>query len=381
MNDANKRILKIIFIIVIGFAALIIRFIYKDFESADYQWFLKVWFEQLQDGGGFLALKQPISNYSPLYIYLLAGLTYLPIKSLYSIKILSIVFDFIAAYYVFKLMEVKYKDSFISYIASGVVLLLPTVIINGAYAAQCDIIFSTFLLGTIYYFVKEKNILALIFFGIAVSFKLQGAFLAPLLLILIIRKQIKIWHLFISPLTYIASLLPAFFIGRPFKELITIYFSQVGYYPYLTMNCANIYQFFPNANFELFNKLGFIFTFIVVLAISIYIGISKKKLNGDLIIEICILILLVIPYFLPQMHERYYFPAEILVVIYAFYNWKYFYISLSLILVSLLSYGPFLLGKHIMDMKYLAVMIFLIILFFIIDIHSKLKYDENIILD
>ena len=378
MNETKKingKIYKIIFVIVISVLALAIRFFYKDFQSLDYLWFLEVWFNQIKEGGGFIALSEPVSNYSPLYIYFLTGMTYLPINSLYSIKILSIIFDFIAAYYVFKLMELKFKGKFVSYIAGAIILFLPTVVINGAYASQCDIIFSTFLLGTIYYFIKEKNILALVFFGIAVSFKLQGAFLAPLLLILLLRKKIKFWQLFISPITYIATLLPAYFIGRPFKDLITIYFSQVGYYPYLTMNCANIYQFFPSANYELFNKIGILFTFVIVVILCIWIGLSKKKLSNDLIIETSILMLLIIPFFLPQMHERYYFPAEILIVIYAFYNRKYFYIAIGLIFASLISYGPFILGKHIADMRILAIVVLLTILFFIIDIYGKLKKD------
>jgi len=374
----KSKYLKITFVILMSIIALYIRWYLRNIQSPDYVWFLKIWFEQIKEGGGFLALNKQISNYSPLYIYFLAFLTYLPINSLYSIKILSVIFDFIGAYYIFKLLQLKFKDSWITYIGSVTTLFLPTIIINGAYAAQCDIIFTTFLLGTIYYFIKEKNILALIFFGIAVAFKLQAAFLAPLLLILLLKRKIKIWQLIISPIVYIVTLLPAYFIGRPFINLITIYFKQFGYYPYLTMNCANIYQFFSEAHFDLFNKLGLIVTFIIVLSISIWIGISKSKLTKEIIIEAAMLILIVIPFFLPQMHERYYFPAELLAIVYAFFNKKYFYISIVLIFASFLSYGPFLFGRDLTDMRILAIIIFIIIVFLFLDIADKLKEKQLI---
>jgi len=375
----KSQYIKIIFVVLMSFVAIYIRWGLRNIQSPDYVWFLKVWFLQIKEGGGFLALDTQISNYSPLYIYFLAFLTYLPINSLYSIKILSVIFDFIGAYYVFKLLQLKFKYSWITYIGGVITIFLPTVIINGAYAAQCDIIFTTFLIGTIYYFAKEKNILALIFFGIAVAFKLQAAFLAPLILIFLLKKQIKIWQIIISPIVYIITLLPAYFIGRPFIDLITIYFKQFGYYPYLTMNCANIYQFVTEAHFDLFNKLGIGITFIIVLGISIWIGTSKKKLNEDIMVEVSMLILIVIPFLLPQMHERYYFPAELLAIVYAFLNKKYFYISITLIFTSFLSYGPFLFGRELIDMRILAIIIFIIIIFLFLDIAEKLK--EEIVIE
>ncbi|MCK5812008.1 MAG: glycosyltransferase family 39 protein [Clostridiales bacterium] len=373
----NKKF-KITFIIVVSFLAIVIRYMFKDYQSPDFFWYLNVWFEEITAKGGFLALSQPISNYSPLYIYFMAIMTYIPVFSLFQIKIFSILFDFVAAYYVFKIVELKFKEGFTPYFAYAITLFIPTVILNGAFAAQCDMIFTAFLIGMIYYLMKEKNILAMVFFGIAVAFKLQAIFIAPLLLVLLLRKKLKLWQLLLSPTMYVITLLPAYFIGRPFKELITIYFTQVGYYPYLTMNCANIYQFFPDADFILFNKIGLITTFIIVLVISLWVGLNKSKLTTDLIVETAILFLLVLPFFLPQMHERYYFPAEVLVVIYAFYNKKFFYISIALIATVFLSYGPFVFNTHLLDMRVLAVMIFTIILFFITDIYGKLK-DEVLI--
>lgn len=368
----NKKTRRI-FIIIVSLLAIVIRYFVKDYQSPDFYWYLKVWFEEITVNGGFLALSQPISNYSPLYIYFMTIMTYIPVFSLYQIKIFSIAFDFVAAYYIFKIVQLKYKDGFAPYLAYAFTLLIPTVILNGAYAAQCDIIFTAFLIGMIYYLIKEKNVLAMVFFGIAVAFKLQAIFIAPLLLVFLLRRRLKLWQLFISPIVYILTLLPAYLIGRPFKELITIYFTQVGYYPYLTMNCANIYQFFPDADFALFNKIGLITTFIIVLVISLWIGLKKSKLTADLIVEISILFLLILPFFLPQMHERYYFPAEVLVVIYALFNKKFFYIPIALITTVFISYGPFVFNTHILDMRILAVMIFVIIIFFITDIYTKLK--------
>ena len=62
-----------------------------DFESGDYQLFLKDWFDYLKANGGIHALKSYVGDYNAPYVTLMALLTYLPIKSLYSIKIISII--------------------------------------------------------------------------------------------------------------------------------------------------------------------------------------------------------------------------------------------------------------------------------------------------
>ena len=54
--------------------------------------------------------------------------------------------------------------------------------------------------------------------------------------------------------------------------------------------------------------------------------------------------MLIVPFVLPKMHQRYFFPADILSVAFGFYFPKYFYVPIILNLVSFFSYQYFLFG-------------------------------------
>lgn len=70
------------------------------------------------------------------------------------------------------------------------VLFLPTVVMNGAMWAQCDMMYVTFLLLCTLFFYKEKYVISFIWLGVAFSLKLQAVFLCPALLILyVVRKK------------------------------------------------------------------------------------------------------------------------------------------------------------------------------------------------
>ena len=69
------------------FLAVALRLSLFAFESGDYRRFLSPWYDFIVSNGGFSALEYDFSNYSPLYLYLLALATYLPLPKLYAIKL------------------------------------------------------------------------------------------------------------------------------------------------------------------------------------------------------------------------------------------------------------------------------------------------------
>ena len=89
--------------------ALLTRIALMEYKSNDYENFLKPWYEYIKSHGGFAALKDSFSDYTPPYIYILAFLTYLPIPSLYGIKIVSILFDFGAAAVTYMIVRQRYQ--------------------------------------------------------------------------------------------------------------------------------------------------------------------------------------------------------------------------------------------------------------------------------
>jgi Gpi18-like mannosyltransferase len=66
-------------------------------------------------------------------------------------------------------------------------------------------------------------------------------------------------------------------------------------------------------------------------------------------------LLLLAPFTLPHMHERYFFAADALALVYAFYFPRYYYLPLLVGGSSLISYTNFLYGKTPINLSYVAV--------------------------
>ncbi len=204
----------IIFFIIITIISLLSRYYLLRYESGDYTIFLKEWFNEIKQFGGIKALNREIGDYNTPYLTIIAVLTYLPIKSLYSIKIVSIFFDYVLAFGVCKIVDIIIKDNKnkknILLIVYGIVLMLPTVMLNSACWGQADSIYTAFTIWSIAFLMKEKYVKSFILLGVAFAFKLQIIFILPLyILIYISKRKFSIVHFFIIPCVNFIMCIPA----------------------------------------------------------------------------------------------------------------------------------------------------------------------------
>jgi len=344
--DNNKKFLKkFVILAAIVWLALIVRIHGLPFTSGDYNAFVSRWFDTIKAGGGFSALKATVGDYTPPYLYLLTLGTYTSLNKLFYVKMVSFVFEIVAAFFVMKIVDIKYNSEKLGYLSFGLLLFIPTVIFNGSVWAQCDVIFTSFVIGSIYYILREKPVTSLIFYGIALSFKLQAIFLLPLFGVLLFKNRIKIYHLLLLPMSYLVLSIPALIVGKPLKDILLTYVNQSGEYTDLTSNAPSIYQWFPSKSFgntTLIGNIGILCTLVVVLIIF-YISIKHiKAIKYDNVIELALLFAVIIPFLLPRMHERYFFMADIISLLYAFSFPKKFYIAIIIPFASLVCYFPFL---------------------------------------
>jgi len=72
------------------------------------------------------------------------------------------------------------------------------------------------------------------------------------------------------------------------------------------------------------------------------------------VVELATFSTLLVPFVLPKMHQRYFFPADILSIVFGFYFPAYFYIPLVINMVSFFSYQYFLFGPEDVPMSVLA---------------------------
>ena len=195
----------------------------------------------------------------------LSIITYIKINPLYLIKFFSCIFDFILAIYSSKIIYLITKNKNKSYFC------YLCIIINSSIWGQCDTIYTSFLIISIYYLLKTKYIYSFIFYGIAFSFKLQAIFLLPLFIILFFTtNKIKLYHFLIIPLVNGIMCLPAIILGRNILEVMLIYFTQTKSKMNITMNFPNIYYFFLNNTFIkkyllAFKIIGTLFTILIII--------------------------------------------------------------------------------------------------------------------
>lgn len=347
-------------ILIIGIAlAVLLRFGLIPSELGTYKNHLEPWYDFIVKHGGLGSLKYNFSNYNFPYLYwLVIASSFFPhLSKIFAIKLLAVGFDFVCAFFTYKLVQLKYPTGNLPLIAFLVVLFTPTVFLNSSYWGQCDSIYTTGIVACLYFLCIKRERLAFICYGIGFSFKLQALFLAPFLLILLLKKIVS-WKTFLLiPTIYLMAVLPAWFVGKPFNELFFVYFNQANYYKELTKNAPNIYQWIPNSLYDAFLLIGFVLTLFMVSLVLFRVYKSKVKIDQERMIQLALISLLIIPYFLPKMHERYFFPADIVSIIFGFYFPNYVWVPIVVETASFFSYAPYLLGKPLVPLIILSMLL------------------------
>jgi len=363
---------------VVLFFSLLLRIYLFPFQSADYTKNFALWMDEIRLHGGLSALKNPFYDYAPPYMYLLVLITKLPVNELTGIKTVSLFFDYSAAFFVYGIVR-HFRSLNTSLTAAAVFLFLPTVVMNGALWGQCDIIYTCLLLAGFYFLLHRQKMLFAFFISAAFAFKLQTVFITLLPLLLLSNGQLKIKHLLWFPAIYFLAIIPTAIAGRPFADLLTIYLGQASSTAHLlTANAPSVYALMPHANPDVFSKLGLVFTALLIAAFLLLY--RYKKTTGeasDLLLFTAALSLLLIPYFLPRMHERYFYPADVLLFVLAFRWPRLWFAPVVCGLASMFSYFPFLFDRIAVDFIYLSSALLILVIFLTYDFLTRFFFIKN----
>lgn len=101
---------------------------------------------------------------------------------------------------------------------------------------------------------------------------------------------------------------------------------------------------------------------------------SRVELERDIIIKLATVSAILTPFVLPHMHERYFFPADVLSIIYAFYFPGFFFIPILVISASFFSYLPVIFFNDLTPLliPYLAVLMGIALIVTIVDLMRTL---------
>ena len=337
--------------------AIALRVSLLDFTTLDFRDFHSAWYDFIRNNGGVWALRSSFSNNTPLYQYLLVAANTAGLSALQAVKLIPSCFDFVTAYFAYRIVRLRYPAGSIALYAFLVVLFVPTVVLNGSFWGETDMLYTSCLVACLYFLLTKKNVLGLIAFGLAFSFKLQAMFLAPFLLILLFRRIVPWKYFLLVPAVYGVTLIPAWVVGRPLPELLQIYLGQTDTYRALAMNAPTLYQWFPNDLYDILYPAGMIWGAVMVFFCVVLGSKSRAPLTGERLIAWATLSVLIVPYVLPKMHDRFFFPADVFSVLLAFYVPRLFVVPVVVCAVSFFSYFPFLFGYEVIPLRYLAIVL------------------------
>lgn len=311
MKDITKRplILLSIFVFII---LILARYQVLDLTNGDHQLIL-TWYDFLKQNGVMGLADDDFSNYPPAYLYLLWVFTLISdfITPAHALKIIPTLFDIISAVAIFKIARLKFDDDK-PYLLTVIFLLLPTVTFNSTGWGQIDSAYGCFLLVCFYFLLKEKPLQAMIAFGIGFSFKAQAIFLLPFLGIMFLWKKIKWYYFFIPPVIYILFALPTLFLGRSLESILLLYVGQASQFQNLARYAPNLYFVIPNDYFHPVFEIGF-GIFIISMLVWAWINwranppFTQKKIALTALASVVL-----VPFLLPKMLDRYFYPADIL---------------------------------------------------------------------
>ena len=358
----------LLFLVLTGFA-LIMRYALRNVVAGDYKMFFEPWVATLREaGGGIKGLSAEFEyvDYTTPYLTILSFISICPfLNTLLLMKLVSIFFDFVAAFAVMAIVYDRTKNMTYGILGYGALLMVPTVLTNGAMWAQCDIIFTSFVLWSLYFMLKDKPAWSMAFYGIAFAFKLQTLFLAPLYVILWMKGKVKLKHFLFLPLMYVIGMIPSLLAGKSFWELISVYFfqanGQMDIYA-LSHKFPNIYQLIGTDSFLFEYADAGIWVTLGALMILMYCFVRKQyEMNACLLLRMGMLLTMTVVFFLPHMHERYAILVDVMAIVYVFFDFRKLYIPVLTILCSFAGYTVYLAQNNIIPM-YVYTILFLLLM-------------------
>lgn len=336
---AGRRQLAMLMAVGGALVGLALRYLARHHATSDTARYLIPWYEFARDHG-LRGLREAFTNYTPFYSYLLLiaawfdGLG----QPLFLVKAISAIFEFGCALLVVQMVWRATKGPLRAALAFCGVWLAPTVLFNGAMWGQADSIWAFFVLLSVSLFMQNRN--GVLPFATAVSVKAQGVFLGPLVFGMILRRKIHWAWLAAVPGVYLVLALPVLAAGRLIASVLGVYVGQAETSHSLSNNAANIWVIARGMSYVIGVGLGMMVAASAGLALSLFLARAKQD-GPEFILLVACASLLLMPYLLPKMHDRYFYAFELASIALACINLRYLPLASIAQVDGFLSYLPF----------------------------------------
>ena len=202
--------------------------------------------------------------------------------------------------------------------------------LNGIGWGQADASYSAFLLFALAAVLKQRPLTAGLIFAFAVSFKLQAMVFAPFLLGYMLKTPAK--------LALAAALLIPIYLavnsiylvsGRPLQDVLLIYAGQAQTFTRLSMNAGNFWLLVDRLGdpaFRAKHHRALVLAGLVAASLAglwITWRVYTAPFSRITMLYLACVCTLLMPFLLPKMHERFFFPAESVVFLLALVNLRW----------------------------------------------------------
>ena len=345
--------------VVVGSVALaiVLRALLLHGSNEDMDVF-RSWLAFLQQNGASELLQEEFrTNYTPLYLYgLIVGNAVFPHHAdELIIKWAPMGFDAVSAIFAYRITRLRHPTGIRPALAFATVVLAPTVVLNSSYWGQIDSIWTAGLLACVYFVLVRRELAAFVAYGLALAIKAQAVFLLPALALLALRQRVRWRSFLVPPVVYLVAAAPAVVAGRSLGDVVGLYADQAGYFGELTLRAPNPYEWVPE---RFSGQLSNPATVIALVVLGVSVAAAARlivDLTDEVILVSCAISLVLVPFVLPHMHERYFYGADVFSIVLAFWAVRWAIVAVLVQTVSLLSYAPFLWGREPVPLPLLAI--------------------------
>lgn len=359
-----QRHIGIIAFVVAIVASVMIRIQLMPYRGADALIFLIPWSQEMgQRGFSFLATG--VGNHNVLAQLLLYVCTLLPIDTIDGVKIFSMVFDYLLALgmalvvYTLRQDKPKKERRNAALLTYAVAVLLPLPILNSAYWAQNEAIYATFVLLAVWCLLKQKYIPAFLWFGVAISIKLQAIFILPLFVMLyFLHRKFSALCFLIPPAMLFCSAIPAVAAGNSPWYSFSVYALQTDNDKAIWMNYPGLQLLSGAWDYENLGAVAVGATVLVLFFMLVWLLYRHAQVQGEGLLLLAAWVCMVCVMMLPGMHDRYGFLAETLLWVWAlaYPQKKKFIYAALLTFAGYCGYASFLFAVWPMPMEWVALL-------------------------
>ena len=286
--------------------AMLMRLSFIEHVSSDYEIYLSDWLAKLGSLSFSGGMRAGIGEYNVLYQYILFAVTRLPVPPLYAVKTVSLIGDALLAGALSRLCA---RDRKASVTALCAALLLPSVALNGGMFAQCDSLYAACGLWALFLALDGKPARSAALFALSLAFKLQAAFLLPMVAVLYAMRRLRLTDALVFVGTLILVALPALIGGKPLSAIVGIYTAQTRLYTGLTYNAPTLFGLMNTAGLDVYayGNFGMALSLGACAALVAYGVQNAREMDEGDAVNLAFVMTLLVVFLLPRMHERYFY--------------------------------------------------------------------------